>query len=465
MRDLLAGVMEEFKADYLEMRYHAREVTSISVATDALEQANSTEYTGVGIRTLVNGAWGFGSTSKLDKANLRLAAGDALKAARVASSNKSQKITGLAEAKMAHGRFRVKENGPLSDVSLEEKMGLVVETEKMVRKKSKSVKSAICHYRELLDRKIILNTDGADAEVWEARPELWVTAVAAEGGKMVSITESDGVAGGWKDLFRRRSPEEMAEKAAKTSSALLKAKFPKGEKTTVILDPSMVGLLAHEAFGHTAEADFVLSGSAAKGKLGKKVASELVTLVDDGQPNIGRCPAGTLMVDDEGVLARRSVIIEKGIMKSYLFDREIAHIFGLEPRGNARAFEYSDEPLVRMRNTYVEPGDWKLDEIIGDTRQGYLLVNGFGGQADANAEFMFITQEAYEVRNGEVGKLLRGVTLSGNAFDVLGSVDAVGRDFDFNMGSGYCGKGQPAKVDGGGGHIRCKAIVGGRKEG
>ncbi len=461
----MRGVMDEFTADYMEMRYHARSMTRIKIAAGSLEDANSTEYTGVGIRALFAGAWGFSSTSKLDRAALRQAAQDALQAAKVASGDKAERVESLAEGKMAKGTYKVEERGALEDRSLEEKMEMVSRTERMVREQSPEVKSALCFYREIIDEKVILNTDGAEAEIREVRPDFVVIAVASSNGDMVSAPESEGVSGGWEDLFRRRGPEEMALRAAERATALLKAPFPKGERATVVLDPALVGLISHEAFGHTVEADFVLSGSAAQDKLGHRVASELVTLVDSGVPDKDGSPAGRLMVDDEGILTQKAVIIDRGILKSYLFDRETAAQFGFQPTGNARAFEYSDEPIIRMRNTYIEPGDRSLEEMLEDVKHGYLLKGSGPGQADSNAEFMFGVQEAYPVERGETGELLRGVTISGNAFEVLSAVDAVGKAFSFDMGSGFCGKHQLAKVDGGGGHLRCKAIIGGRQEG
>ncbi|MEW5936728.1 MAG: TldD/PmbA family protein [Candidatus Thermoplasmatota archaeon] len=462
MKDRLISVMDRFKADYLELRHHSRRATRIKVVTGALEEANHMSLSGVAARALVNGAWGFSSTSACDTASLRRAASDAIKAARIAAAHKAHRIEALAEAEMARGRFVIKENGRLEDVGPEEKMEMVLAAEKEARS-NRAVKSAICMYREIVDEKLILNTDGAEVELREARPEFIVGAIATMGGERAQAMESEAVAGGWKDLFERRSPSEMGETAARRASNLASARFLKGGRERVILDPSLVGLISHEAFGHTVEADFVLSGSAAKGKLGTRVASELVTLVDSGVPEQGGHPAGTLLVDDEGVRARRVGIIEQGVLSSYLFDRETAAIFDQEPRGNARAFEYTDEPIIRMRNTYIAPGDWKLDEMIEDTRRGYLLKGGLGGQADANAEFMFEAEEAHEIVKGELRALYRGAAISGNAFDVLMSVDGVSREFEFDMGAGYCGKMQPAKVDGGGGYLRCMALIGGRQ--
>jgi TldD protein len=148
---------------------------------------------------------------------------------------------------------------------------------------------------------------------------------------------------------------------------------------------------------------------------------------------------------------------------SYLHNRETAAHFGVEPTGNARAWEYADEPLIRMRNTYIEPGSQTLEEILASTPDGYFLDGARNGQADSTGEFMFGVERAYRIRNGKLAELLRGVTITGNAFEVLQSVDAVSRDFLWDLGSGHCGKGQPAKVDAGGPYIRCRAIVGGRQ--
>jgi TldD protein len=250
----------------------------------------------------------------------------------------------------------------------------------------------------------------------------------------------------------------MIEKATSTARLLLKAPYPKGGKATVILDPGLVGLLCHEAVGHTVEADFVLSGAITKDKVGEYVASEYVSMVDGGEELAG----GWAPVDDEGVKSTKVILIEQGVLKGFLHNRETAHIMDTEPTGNARAWEYDLEPLIRMRNTYIEPGDWKKEEIIQETKNGFLLEGAGSGQADSNAEFMFEVKEAYRIENGEQGELLRSVTMTGNAFKVLKTVDAVGNDFNFDMGFGACGKNQLIKVDGGGPHLRCEVMVGGR---
>jgi len=193
------------------------------------------------------------------------------------------------------------------------------------------------------------------------------------------IGDSVGATGGWECLFRLRTPEAMSERVAARAVDMLAAGYPEGGRKKVLLSPQIVGLLTHEAIGHTVEADFVRSGSVAAGKLGQRVASELVTLCDSGASEHYAGAGGTLFVDDEGVPARRTEILRDGVLVSYLHDRESAAELGVAPTGNARAWEYDDEPLIRMRNTYIEPGDKSLEELsrlCNPTLRGWINYYG-----------------------------------------------------------------------------------------
>lgn len=465
MIDLLSKIGEASKAQYTELRYQSRHVIRISVEKGELEAASSVTNVGVGIRTLVNGAWGFSSTNQLDRKGLTACLHNSFKAGKVASTGRKDRIESLAEAELAHGTFEPEINDPVENHSLEEKMKLVREMERRTRSFSNDIKSSSCTYYEIMDKKVIVTSDGARVEMLDVKPEFSVSAVAGRNGIMNRGYEAVCVTGGWKDLFSKKSPEEIAEKAATLAVNLLDASNPEGGVSQVILHPSLVGLICHEAIGHTVEGDLVAAGSIAKGKIGQMVASPLVTLVDSGRPGNDEHPAGSIHVDDEGVMCKDARIIVEGKLRTYLVGREIAGSLGVDPCGNARAYEYGHTPIIRMRNTFIESGESEVEEIIQETKKGYLLKGGGEGQADANAEFMFTVGEAYEIRDGEIGKLLKNVTISGRAFDVLKSVDMVGRDFEFDMGYGFCFKGQAAKVDGGGPHLRCKALVGGKVEG
>jgi TldD protein len=462
MLDELRKAVESVKCTYADARYQVRDLLSISVGKGELEEVNSSQTTGVGIRVLKNGSWGFASVNSIEINELLEAAKSAEHSAELTAKVRKTKSDGLKDVKLAEGTFSANVRGKLEDVTTEEKMSAVVEAEKRMRSLDGRIVSARCGFNQIIDHKYFVSTDGGSCELYDSKPEFRTAAICMSGGEAVVGVESEGVTGGWKDLFAKMDNMAMANSAVAKALRLLSASHIKGGRETVILDPSLVGLISHEAIGHTVEADFVQSGSIAKQMMGKKVASELVTLADSGASEYSSGAAGTIQVDDEGVLTRKVEVIKEGVMVGYLHDRETAKSFGAEPTGNARAFSYTDEPIIRMRNTYIEPGDWKLDELIGDTKSGYLLTGALNGEADANAEFMFAIQEARRIENGKLGELFRGVTISGSAFEVLSTVDAITKEFQWDMGSGYCGKGQLAKVDGGGGSLRCKVLLGGR---
>ncbi len=458
LSEALAGRGEGF----VELRYHRKRSRAVAVEKGRVDTAQGTEHTGVGVRVLVDGTFGFASTARLEVGAVRAAIDAARAAARASASVRRTKVAGLAPAEFARGRFELDGFAEAEARPLEEVLRLVLETERRAREAAPSVESASCTYSEMLEEKGIVTSDGAAAWLRLVRPELRVMAVARSAGELQRGARSVGSTGGWNCLFRAGAAEELAQDAARIAVDRLRAGYPDGGRKRVLLSPALVGLLTHEAVGHTVEADFVLAGSCAAGKLGQRVASELVTLCDSGASEFHEGAGGTLPVDDEGVPTERTVIVRGGILESYLHNRESAAHFGVAPTGNARAWEYQDEPLIRMRNTYIEPGESTLDELVSEIEDGYLLDGPANGQADANGEFMFGTLEAYPIRKGVRGGLLRGVNLSGRAFEVLGTVDGVTREFRWDLGSGHCGKGQLAKVDAGGPWLRCEVLLGGR---
>jgi TldD protein len=461
--DLLESALSRAQGPWLELRLHDRRTRSIGVENGKTEMARTVRHCGVGVRAFVDGAWGFASTSVLSLEAIERAIAQATAAARAASAAKKRAGQKGADAPAAvawrSGTFFSPTTEPLSARTLEEKIALVLQTEAEARKAASVITSAQATWSELVDEKFIVTSDGARVHLRDDKPELRVSAVASRDGEMQTCMEATGKTGGFGELFLHKTPTQMAMKAAQTAMDLLSAPFVDGGRKQVILAPDVVGLLVHEAIGHTVEADFVLAGSAAAGKLGQQVASPLVTLCDSGASEYEAGAGGIVMVDDEGVPCRKVTIIEQGILKSYLHNRESAAHFGVEPTGNARAFEFDNEPLIRMRNTYIEPGASSLSSMIEGVEDGWLLKGAKNGQADANAEFMFVVGEAWPIKNGKLGRLHRGTTITGDAFDVLRSVDAVGDDFTWDLGSGYCGKGQPAKVDAGGPHLRCVATL------
>ncbi len=237
--------------------------------------------------------------------------------------------------------------------------------------------------------------------------------------------------------------------------------FAKPGEHDVIMDSRLAGILAHEAIGHTCEADIVLAGSVAGDHVGDLVASEKVTLVDYAE----RGPDGNggiaIHVDDEGVECQDVTIIQDGVLKTFLHNKQTALHFGAEPTGNARAYAFDDEPLVRMRNTAIAPGTDKLDDMIASVEHGYYLMRPTNGQADSTSEFMFGVGMGYEIENGKVTRAIRDTTIAGVAFDMLKTITHVSEDLTWGKG-GMCGKKQMIPVGMGGPAVKCKITIGGR---
>jgi TldD protein len=461
MRSLLEDIARGYDG-FVELRYHNKVFRSLMVSQGRVEKSTVRHRKGVGVRVLVDGTWGFASTSDCSTRAIRSAVETASASAKASAGYRKSKIPTLPACGLAVGDFAEPGVDEVLAKPMAEKLQMAIDTEAAARAASSLIPTASCGYNEIFTEKSIVTSDGASASFKLVRPEFRVRVVAERNGSMSSGFESIGVTGGWDCLFRD-PVQTMIDKAARTAVDLLDATIPEGGKNTVILSPSIVGLLVHEAVGHTVEADFVLSGSVAKGKIGHRVASDLVTLCDSGRSELVGGAGGCIPVDDEGVFAEETTIIKDGILRSYLHNRESAAHFGVAPTGNARAWEYADQPLIRMRNTYIRPGTQSLEEIIASTEDGYLLDGPRNGQADATGEFMFGVQRAYRIKNGKIGELHRGVSLSGKAFEVLQTVDAVSNEFLWDLGSGHCGKGQPAKVDAGGPYIRCQAMLGGQQ--
>ena len=462
--DILQEALEADGGGHVELRYHSKRTRSVSVEKGRVDQVLLAEHTGVGVRVLAGGVYGFASTASLEVGSIRQAVDNARAAAlaSVGPGKGQQARAELPATELARGRFEEPGFVELEARPIEESLEWVIEMEARTRAASKSIQSALCRYAEVFEEKGIVTSDGAKAWTRLVRPEFATSAVAAKDGEIQRGARSVGSTGAWDCLFRRADPEQYSEEAAAMAVNLLRAGQVRGGRKRVILSPSLVGLLTHEAIGHTVEADFVAAGSCAQGRIGQRVASELITLCDSGASEYLPGAGGTLAVDDEGVLARRTEIIRAGVLSSYLHDRRSAADFGVAPTGNARAWEYDDAPLIRMRNTYIEPGDSSLEEMIAATDDGLLLDGPKNGQADANGEFMFGTLQAWPIKKGVRGDLLRGTNISGTAFDVLRSVTAVGSEFEWDLGSGHCGKGQPMKVDAGGPWLACEVLVGGQ---
>jgi TldD protein len=232
-------------------------------------------------------------------------------------------------------------------------------------------------------------------------------------------------------------------------------------RKTVILDSELTGVLAHEAVGHTTEADLVLGGSVAGDHLQRQVASELVSMVDFAHSYVGEQLPIPVWVDDEGTEAKDAWLIDQGVLKGFMHNRDTAARFEHPLTGNARGFLFSDEPLIRMRNTAILPGRDKLEDMIASVEDGYYLIKTGNGEADTTSEFMFSVALGYEIKSGKLGRAITDTTISGVAFEMLKSVSMVSDELQWEC-AGYCGKKQRMVVSTGGPAIKCEVNIGGQ---
>ena len=453
--DLLKGSLKKSRG-YCELRYHKRDTFTVSVKDGKIDILNSGIIEGACARVLVNGSWGFSSTTMLEKGKINKILKDADSLGK-ASKPKKKRAVKLASVKPRVDKYETPMKIDPRKRGREELVSLVIDVDKDVRGFSKNIVSDTVTFNIVDDELAFLSSEDAEISQRIVRCFGNVMVIAREKGNIASAYESIGAQSGL-EVLEKTPLGNAGITAAERASKLVSAEVAPAGLFHVILENRIVGLLAHEAVGHCSEADLVYGGSFLADKIGKGVASEKVTLVDDGRYPSG---FGMMKYDDEGVPTQKTVIIEKGICRSFLHSRETAQHFGVSPTGNARAWNFEFDPIIRMRNTYIETGDYSLEELAENIKEGFFLKGGLGGQADFNGEFMFGTQEAIKIKKGKFAESLRGVTISGNAFEVLKNVDAIGKDYVMRVG--MCGKEQINYVGMGGASLRTKMLMGGTK--
>lgn len=438
--------MDEFH----DLRVIRGKGTRIVLDNGELDEISESFFEGAAIRALAGGSWGFVQTDSLDDLP-----GDLERARRAARRIAGDERLDLAPSIPGKSAKVPVKKDPAS-LSLEEKVDLLREIEKAA--KVEGVGSTQAVYNELLLKTDYSSSDGRDLEAEATRVGFYVTAVASRSGLYQAGMESRAGACGL-ELFEDVDAVGLARRAGETAVALLDAKAPRGGAYPVVVDQELGGVFVHEAVGHAAEADIVLEGgSILEGKIGERIGSELVTVKDDPSlPLYGFYP-----FDDEGSATEETVLVDDGVLISYLHSRETAARLGGVPR-NARA-QGNSRPVVRMSNTYIPPGrdGWSLPEILEEMKDGVYLLGSRGGQVStAEGIFQFNAKRGYLVSGGEMTSLLRDVSLSGHILEILERVTAVGDDLSFN--SGRCGKsGQLVPVSDGSPHLLIEeAAVGG----
>lgn len=418
--------------DFAEVFGEDRTSSSARLDDGRIEELTSGRETGAGIRVVTGDSTGFAHTTDLTEGGLLEAAAVASAAARGGTGG--VRTIALERRMVLPAPIAIRPES----ISKAAKVELLRRAEAAARAGGNEIRQVMAAYVDGRRRFVVANSDGVFAEDDQTRTRLAVQTVAV--GDTGMQTGFDAVAGvrGW-ELFDERSPEDVAEEAARCALLKLNARPAPSGALPVVIGPGSGGVLFHEACGHGLEADLVTKGASTfAGRVGSQVASPLVTLVDDGTV---AGAWGHLGVDDEGHPATRNVLIENGMLADYMWDGLRARREKHGQTGNGRRQTYKVLPMVRMTNTYLLNGESDPDDIIASTERGVYVKRLGGGQVDtASGDFVFGMAESYLIEDGEITDPLRESNLIGNGPQVLLGIDAVGNDFKFSDGGGMCGK-------------------------
>jgi len=430
---LLAAALES-GGDYADLYFEYRTGADYSLEEGRIRSVGRGVTVGLGVRVLRGAATGYAYTEELSDARML----DAAKtAAQIASS-------GGAPAPVAVRRLDLPSFYPIDRSSLDlagsQKVALLRRADVAARAADPRIVRVEASLSEEWREVLVVSSDGRLVRDHQPMIRFGVSAVAEE-GKQRQGGRSGGAGRFGLEYFLRpgQSPEEHGREAARLAIGMLHAVEAPAGPMEVVLGAGESGILLHEAVGHGLEADFNRKKTSNyTDQQGKAVASPLCTVIDDGTIGHAR---GSINVDDEGNPGRRNVLIENGILVGYMQDRLSAQHFGIKPSGNGRRQSFRHEPLPRMTNTFLSPGQDDPEDIIRSVKRGVYAKHFSGGQVNiSNGDFVFSLTESYLIEDGRVTAPLKGVNLIGNGPDVLRKVTMLGNDFRLSDGTWTCGK-------------------------
>ena len=459
MPELFSGGAPEFGGGHGEVRAQCNRMRSVGLVSGSVTDNVRTDVSGVSARCYERGMYGFSSMPEVSEDAAKRVLTEAR--ANAAFLGTHAGIDGRALANVTRGT--IAEPKPYVDVPQKVYLDFLRALDDYIVRTYPDLDGREVRVRHQCFEKRLWTSDAYCGHTILPRTHIYVTLKSrTPAGQAVELFQPLGGLGTMDEQFT--TPEALFPEIDALYEKLMKKRegvYAEAGVKTVILGADICGILAHEAVGHTVEADLVRGGSVAGRCLGKQVASEKVTLVDFAHTALGKPAPLPVYIDDEGTPARDAVIIENGILKCYMNDRDSASRYSQEPLGNARAWGFSDEPLIRMRNTAILPGTDKLEDMISSVDDGYYLLVANNGQADLTGEFMFGVCHGYEIKNGKLGRAILDTTISGVAFEMLKTVDMVSDDMGWSS-AGTCGKKQPMAVGMGGPALRCRVMIGGR---
>ncbi len=416
--------------EYADIFVEHRETTAIQLEDDRIEKVISGSFSGLGIRLIYNGKTAYAFSNDFSEGTLSDLAATVSKAAADSERNV------VIDMKQQRPGLVLSIKIPPSSVALDKKIALTRQGNMAARSIDTRIKQVNIIYRDSLQKVKIASSDGVIANDERTYTMGMAHVIAADGASVQTGHEAAGGLTGY-ELFDTCPMDSLAETAARRAVLLLGARKAPGGRMPVIISSSAGGTMIHEAIGHGLEADLARQGlSVYSNKLGQRIASSVVTVIDDATIPDKR---GSFSVDDEGVQSKKNILVREGILSSYMYDKYNALIDKTNSTGNGRRESYEHKPIPRMTNTMIAPGNFSPDEVLRSVSGGLLVKKMGGGQVNTvTGDFVFDVQEGYLIENGRTGGPVRGATLVGNGPEVLLSIDMVASDLGFSIGT--CGK-------------------------
>lgn len=420
-------------ADSGDAYFQLRKQEAWSLEDGIVKDASYNVSQGVGIRAIKDDKSGFAYSDEIVLPALL----ESCKAARAIARGARGGQVQAWKSKAGNDLYPA--DNPLDSIAEVDKVELLRTLDELARKRDDRVKQVMVSLMGSHEVVLIANSDGLMAADVRPLVRLNVAVIAEQGGRLEQGTSGGGGRVDYDYFIKDDLAHTYVDEAVRMALLNLEAVDAPAGNMNVVLGPGWPGVLLHEAIGHGLEGDFTRKGTSAfSGRIGERVASEGVTVVDDGTL-AGR--RGSLNIDDEGAPTQCTTLIEDGILKGFMYDGLNARLSNTVSTGNGRRESYAHLPMPRMTNTYMLAGKYDPDEIIGSVDSGFYAVNFGGGQVDiTSGKFVFSASEAYMIEKGKVTKPVKGATLIGDGPDVLTRVSMVGNDLQLDAGVGTCGK-------------------------
>lgn len=415
--------------DFAEIFVEDRHDNVISMIGDKIETSNAGRSYGAGIRIFNGKNSIYGYTNDTSKENLVKVAKEI--AASITGVDKALGIDLVKSCVNIINPIQVMPNTVTKGQKIDWLKTAVFEAKNY----STDITQVTGSYSDYIQNILIANSEGLYAEDQRVRTRLKASAVASADGEMQTGSHDIGAHMGM-ELYSEEALKSVGREAARVAVKMARADLCPSGKMPVIIDNGFGGVIFHEACGHGLEATSVAKGTSVyAGKLGEKIASELVTAVDDGTIENGW---GSFNINDEGEMPTKNVLLENGVLKSYMIDKIGARRMGMVQTGAGRRQSYRYAPTSRMTNTYIAPGQSSHDEIIKNTAYGlYAKSMGGGSVNPSTGDFNFAVKEGYMIENGEIKQPVRGATLIGTGLEVIKKIDMIGNELAY--GQGMCG--------------------------